>query len=61
MTSRIDKFKSEKDVLEFTNKLPKLVIKDLAARKFKKVFIIGGQTINSLFLKNIHMCFFDQF
>lgn len=51
-TRKPESKKSDPGVLEFTNKSPKLLLKNLEKRKFKKVFIIGGSTINSLFLKN---------
>ncbi|OGM21680.1 hypothetical protein A2863_04800 [Candidatus Woesebacteria bacterium RIFCSPHIGHO2_01_FULL_38_9b] len=37
--------------LEFTNKSPEIVLKDLKKRGFKLVILIGGSTLNAEFLK----------
>lgn len=51
-TSDPKKKKSEPGVLEFTKENPKKLLKSLEKRKFRKVFIAGGATVNALFLKN---------
>ena len=52
--------KSHDNNLVFTDKAPGLIIKDLNSQGFKSAVIIGGSTINTLFLKEnlvdeIHM------
>jgi dihydrofolate reductase len=39
------------NLLEFTNQKPGELLKELEKRRFKKVVIMGGRTIYSLFLK----------
>lgn len=38
-------------LLEYTCQTPKQVLETLESRSFKKVFVIGGSVINTLFLK----------
>lgn len=41
----------QKGQLEFTDQKPAQLLRNLSRRGFKKVFVIGGSKINSLFLK----------
>ena len=43
---------TKKDMLEFTNDTPLKLIKKLENRGYNKMLLVGGGTINSLFLKS---------
>ncbi len=50
MTGSPDKYKSEANLLEFTNQSPLQILENLSQRGFKQVAIAGGAAINKLFL-----------
>lgn len=43
---------AKKGMLEFTNENPSKLIKKMESRGYKKLLIVGGGTINTLFLKS---------
>ncbi len=51
MDLKADSQKDKPDLLEFTQKQPKQLLKELAERGYQEVILGGGATINGLFLK----------
>lgn len=51
MTRTPDESKNEEGQLEFTNKEPKELLRDLAKREYEQVVLGGGSQINKLFLE----------
>lgn len=54
LTRNPEKYSGEtiKGILEFTNENPSELVKRLGDRGYKKMLVVGGGTINSLFLKS---------
>lgn len=54
LTRNLKKYLTEtkKGMLEFTNESPLKLVKKLENRGYKKMLLVGGATINSLFLKH---------